>query len=36
VEKKNPHGVLMEKPKGDRLEYVGLDGRMILKWVLKE
>jgi hypothetical protein len=35
VEKKSPYGVLVEKPKGDRLEYVGLDGR-ILTWVLKE
>jgi len=36
VEKKIPYGVLMEKPKGDRLEYVGVDGRIILKWVLKK
>jgi len=33
AEKKIPYGVLMEKPKGDHLEYVGIDGRIILKWV---
>jgi hypothetical protein len=31
-----PYGVLVEKPKGDLLEYVGVDGRIILKWFLKE
>jgi hypothetical protein len=36
ADKKIPCGVLMERPKGDRLDYVGLDERIILKWVLKE
>jgi len=36
AEKKIPYGILLEKPKGDRLEYVGVDGIMILKWVLKK
>jgi hypothetical protein len=36
VAKKNPYRILVEKPSEDRLEYVGVDGRIILKWVLQK
>jgi hypothetical protein len=36
LEKKSPYGVLVKKPKGDRLEYVGVAGRIILKRALKK
>jgi hypothetical protein len=35
-EKGNAYKVLVGKPKIDKLEYLAIDDRIILKWILKK